>query len=125
MVNPKDFSPTDFGYKKPVDKSGSSRTSWDAPTPNGEREWSGPTPYSHNKPIPRSSKANLGMPYPMSSDRSEMAPGGDPGMKPATKKSKPGVPSDPVKWHKQGRYNMVAPASEKEAMPITNKMKAK
>lgn len=119
MKNPTDWKATPHTHSGKIDKSGG--THWDAPKSNGERDWTGPTPYNHSKPTPRSSKPDLGAPRPMSSDRSFTAPNTT---MMTTPKSMPTPPVDAVKWHKKSKYNLVVPATEKEAAPLTAKMKA-
>ena len=63
---------------------------------------------------------DMGMPHPMSSDRSEMSVKSKAGK---TDKSKPKPPADAKKWTKKG-YNMTVPATDAEGKKIKDAMKA-
>jgi hypothetical protein len=128
--NPKDFMATPWTHSGKVAKSGPDKPL----VHNGTRpDTVMPTPMSHFKKVPlsgdghpglgNSANSNIGNPYAMSSDRSELPVSG-PEMQPATMKSKTMVPREVKKWHKKG-YSMEAPADLASSQKIVNKMKAK
>jgi hypothetical protein len=130
MKNPKDFQVTPWSHNGKVDKSGPSKPL----VHNATRPLTpAPTGMDHYKPVPKSGAGhpglgnggheNIGNPYAMSSDRSEM-PTNMKGMHPPTDKSEPVPPRDVKKWHKSGRYNMGVPATMGEGASIAKKMKA-
>ena len=67
---------------------------------------------------------NIGNPYAMSSDRSEM-PTNSMGQPSKIDKSEPTVPKDHVKWHKRGYAGMDAVMGEAQAAAFNKRAKAK
>lgn len=126
MVNPKDFQVTPFSHKAKIDKSGPNKNLSAHGRPDVKA-----TPQDHWEVIPHSGSGrkslgqgstSMGLPHPMSSDRSEM-PTNMKGMHPKIDKSEPKPPADVKKWSKKN-YDMSVPATDSEGSKIAAKMKA-
>lgn len=128
-MNPKDFQATPWSHNGKIDKSGPNKNL----SAHGRPNIVPATPIDHFKAVPFSGEGHkalgqtahqgIGNPYAMSSDRSEKNSGFS---KPSTiAKSKPEVPSDPVKWHKKYDMSEGAHMSVEAANRFNAKEKAK